>query len=62
MTITITVSPGTVYHLDNAVNLARALTPLLPLLLPALEEVVPGLGIALALARVGQLSISTRPT
>jgi lysylphosphatidylglycerol synthetase-like protein (DUF2156 family) len=61
VTITITVS-GAVPQLDNAVKLARALTPLLPLLLPVLEEVVPGLGIALALARVGQTSISTHLT
>lgn len=62
MTITITVSPANVARLDNAANLARALAPLLPLLLPLLEEVVPGLGVALALARLSQPSISTHPT
>jgi hypothetical protein len=60
MTITITISPGAVPYWDQAVSLTRTLAPLLlPVLLPILEEALPGLGAALALARLSQLSIAT---
>ena len=61
MTITVTISRPTGPYWNQLVGAARTLTPLLlPVLLPILEEALPGLGIALALARFSQLSSSTQ--
>ena len=57
MSITITIPA--VDRWDGAVSAARALAPLVTaLLLPVLEEVVPGAGVALAVARLVRLSVS----
>jgi hypothetical protein len=61
MSITITITiPGT-DHWDGATGAVRALAPLVTaLLLPVLEEAVPGLGLALAIARLVRLGVSVQ--
>ena len=57
MSITITI-PGVDFW-DGATGAARALAPLVTaLLLPVLEEAVPGLGVALAMARLLRLGVA----
>lgn len=57
MSITITIPA--VVRWDGAASAARALAPLVTaLLLPVLEETVPGVGVALAVARLVRLSVS----
>ncbi|NMI02250.1 hypothetical protein [Pseudonocardia acidicola] len=57
MSITITI-PG-VDCRDGVAGAARALAPLATaLLLPVLEEAVPGLGVALAVTRLVRLGVS----
>jgi hypothetical protein len=59
MSITITIP--TVAGWDGVASTARALAPLVTaLLLPVLEEVVPGAGVALTLARLVQLDVSVK--
>jgi hypothetical protein len=56
MSITITI-PG-VDRWDGAAIAASALASLVIVLLPVLEEAVPGLGVVLAVARLARVSVS----
>ena len=59
MSITITITIPGVGRWDGAAGTVRALAPLATAaLLPVLEEVVPGLGVAIAVARLARLSLS----
>jgi hypothetical protein len=61
MTITITIPGVTVPRWNNASDAAHDFAPLVTaLLLPLLEEALPGLGLILALAQFTGFTISTR--
>jgi hypothetical protein len=58
MSITITITIPGMDHWDGVTGAARVLTPLVfALLLPVLEEAVPGLGVGLAVARLLGVSV-----